>query len=199
MQRDTRKRRPEEPERRGTTQSRKKKKRSSMSSSMVYIVTVCAISMVLAAVGWSLANDMLALNKENTTATIVVEDENDFGSVVDQLKDNDIINYKGLFTLFCVFSGSTDKIAQGTYVLDSDMDYRAIINSLGASSANRKAVTVTIPEGLTVKQTFQMLEEQGVSTVEKLNDMAANHDYAFSFLQDIPLGDPNRLEGYLFP
>ena len=35
--------------------------------------------------------------------------------------------------------------------------------------------------------------------MEKLEDMAANHDYAFSFLQDIPLGDPNRLEGYLFP
>ena len=29
--------------------------------------------------------------------------------------------------------------------------------------------------------------------------MAATHDYAFSFLQDIPLGDPERLEGYLFP
>ena len=35
--------------------------------------------------------------------------------------------------------------------------------------------------------------------MEKRNDMAANHDYAFSFLEDIPLGDPNRLEGYLFP
>jgi len=60
-------------------------------------------------------------------------------------------------------------------------------------------VEVTITEGMTVQQIFQLLEEEGVSTVDKLNDMAANHDYAFSFLQDIPLGDPNRLEGYLFP
>ena len=29
--------------------------------------------------------------------------------------------------------------------------------------------------------------------------MAANHDYAFSFLQDLPLGDYHRLEGYLYP
>ena len=36
-------------------------------------------------------------------------------------------------------------------------------------------------------------------TVERLNDMAATHDYAFSFLQEIPLGDYHRLEGYLFP
>ena len=166
---------------------------------MLYIVMVCAVSIVLAAVGWSLANDMLALNKDKVTATIVVDDENDFGSVVDQLKDNDIIKYKGLFRLFSALSGGSDKIAQGSYLVDTDMDYRAILNSLGSGSSSRVEVSVTIQEGLTVRQIFELLEKEGVSTVEKLNDMAANHDYAFSFLEDIPLGDPNRLEGYLFP
>ena len=199
MERDTRRRRPEEPERRPAPQRRRWNKRSPLSNSMLYIVMVCAVSIVLAAVGWSLANDMLALNKDKVTATIVVDDENDFGSVVDQLKDNDIIKYKGLFRLFSALSGGSDKIAQGSYLVDTDMDYRAILNSLGSGSSSRVEVSVTIQEGLTVRQIFELLEKEGVSTVEKLNDMAANHDYAFSFLEDIPLGDPNRLEGYLFP
>ena len=199
MERDTRRRRPEEPERRPAPQRRRRNKRSPLSNAMLYIVMVCAVSIVLAAVGWSLANDMLALNKDKVTATIVVDDENDFGSVVDQLKDNDIIKYKGLFRLFSALSGGSDKIAQGSYLVDTDMDYRAILNSLGSGSSSRVEVSVTIQEGLTVRQIFELLEKEGVSTVEKLNDMAANHDYAFSFLEDIPLGDPNRLEGYLFP
>ena len=199
MERDTRRRRPEEPERRPAPQRRRRNKRSPLSNSMLYIVMVCAVSIVLAAVGWSLANDMLALNKDKVTATIVVDDENDFGSVVDQLKDNDIIKYKGLFRLFSALSGGSDKIAQGSYLVDTDMDYRAILNILGSGSSSRVEVSVTIQEGLTVRQIFELLEKEGVSTVEKLNDMAANHDYAFSFLEDIPLGDPNRLEGYLFP
>ena len=199
MERDTRRRSPEEPERRPAPQRRRRNKRSPLSNSMLYIVMVCAVSIVLAAVGWSLANDMLALNKDKVTATIVVDDENDFGSVVDQLKDNDIIKYKGLFRLFSALSGGSDKIAQGSYLVDTDMDYRAILNSLGSGSSSRVEVSVTIQEGLTVRQIFELLEKEGVSTVEKLNDMAANHDYAFSFLEDIPLGDPNRLEGYLFP
>ena len=199
MERDTRRRHPEEPERRPAPQRRRRNKRSPLSNSMLYIVMVCAVSIVLAAVGWSLANDMLALNKDKVTATIVVDDENDFGSVVDQLKDNDIIKYKGLFRLFSALSGGSDKIAQGSYLVDTDMDYRAILNSLGSGSSSRVEVSVTIQEGLTVRQIFELLEKEGVSTVEKLNDMAANHDYAFSFLEDIPLGDPNRLEGYLFP
>ena len=186
MERDTRRRRPEEPERRPAPQRRRRNKRSPLSNSMLYIVMVCAVSIVLAAVGWSLANDMLALNKDKVTATIVVD-------------DNDIIKYKGLFRLFSALSGGSDKIAQGSYLVDTDMDYRAILNSLGSGSSSRVEVSVTIQEGLTVRQIFELLEKEGVSTVEKLNDMAANHDYAFSFLEDIPLGDPNRLEGYLFP
>ena len=196
MERDTRRRR-EEPDR--YPPRRRKNKRSPVSSSMMYIVLVCAVSVVLAAVCWSLGNDVLALNKESTSATITVNDESDFGSVADQLKGNDIIKHKGLFKLFASLTGGKDKIAQGTYVVNSDMDYRALLNSMSSNSASRKEISVTITEGQTVKQIFELLEKEGVSTVEKLEDMAANHDYAFSFLQDIPLGDPTRLEGYLFP
>ena len=159
MERDTRRRRPEEPERRPAPQRRRRNKRSPLSNSMLYIVMVCAVSIVLAAVGWSLANDMLALNKDKVTATIVVDDENDFGSVVDQLKDNDIIKYKGLFRLFSALSGGSDKIAQGSYLVDTDMDYRAILNSLGSGSSSRVEVSVTIQEGLTVRQIFELLEK----------------------------------------
>ncbi|MFQ9918641.1 MAG: endolytic transglycosylase MltG [Flavonifractor plautii] len=60
--------------------------------------------------------------------------------------------------------------------------------------------TVTIPEGMTEAQIFALLEEKGVSTVEQLEEAAANYDFKFSFLKGVvPLGDPKRLEGYLFP
>ena len=200
-------RRPEEPERRRTSQAqsqppkkkKKKKKRSALGSSMTYILTVFGISAILAVVGWTIANDLLALNKEEATASIYVAEDADFGDVVDQLKDKDIINYKLIFSLFTTLSGGQDAISPGTYNLNTDMDYRAIINNLGSSSAARASAMVTIPEGYTMDQIFALLEEKGVSSVAKLQDMAANHDYAFSFLQDIPLGDYHRLEGYLFP
>ncbi|MDY3013903.1 MAG: endolytic transglycosylase MltG [Evtepia sp.] len=184
---------------RRTPMARKKQKRSPLSNSMIYILVVCGISAILATVGWTMANDMLALNKDYKEAVITVGQDKDFGSVVDQLDDNGIINYKFLFRLFAVFSGGPDKITQGAYNLNTNMDYRAILNSMGSNSSNRTTATVTITEGMTVDQIFKLLEKNGVSTVEKLQDMAANHDYAFSFLQDIPMGDYKRLEGYLFP
>jgi len=54
--------------------------------------------------------------------------------------------------------------------------------------------------GMTEAQIFSLLEEKGVSTVEQLEEAAANYDFKFSFLKGVvPLGDPKRLEGYLFP
>lgn len=178
---------------------KKKKKRSTLSSSMIYILMVCGVSAILATLGWTMANDMLALNKDEVEAVITIQDEKNFGKVADQLKDNDIINYKFLFRLFATFSGKANDIVPGQYKLDTSMDYSAILNNLSSSSASRMTTTVTIPEGYSMAQIFQLLETKGVSTVEKLEDMAANHDYDFSFLQDIPMGEATRLEGYLFP
>ena len=98
---EPRRRREEPPHRPPSRPSQKRrKKRSALSSSMLYILMVCGISVILAVVGWTLANDVLALNKEEGTAVINVQDENDFGSVVKQLKEQGIINYKWAFRLF---------------------------------------------------------------------------------------------------
>ena len=70
---------------------------------------------------------------------------------------------------------------------------------MGFNSDSRVVVEVTIPEGYTIAQTFQLLEDHAVAAADDLMDYAANYNYGFSFLQDIPLGDANRLEGFLFP
>ena len=73
-------------------------------------------------------------------------------------------------------------------------------DSTTASAGESMTTTVTIPEGMTEAQIFALLEEKGVSTVEQLEEAAANYDFKFSFLKGVvPLGDPKRLEGYLFP
>jgi len=48
-------------------------------------------------------------------------------------------------------------------------------------------------------QIFEKLEAEGICSTEDLYDAAANYHYDFSFLDDSTLGDPKRLEGFLFP
>lgn len=180
---------------------RKRSVGASISIAALYVIFVIGMSVLLACVGWIAANDVLALNKEAHEVTITIKAEDDYNDVVDMLKENGLIEYKSLFKLFSAFTHGKDKIASsGTFTLNTDMDYRALISGISANSATRAKIQVTIPEGYTVDQIFQLLAEKGVvTTVEELQDAAANHDYNFSFLKDIPLGDYKRLEGYLFP
>lgn len=174
---------------------------ASISLAALYVIFVIGVSVLLACVGWIAANDLLALNKETHEVTITITTDNDYNDVVDMLKENGLIEYKFLFKLFSAFTHGEEKIASsGTFTLNTNMDYRALISGMSVNSATRGTVTVTIPEGYTVDQIFQLLVEKGVvADVEELQEAAANHDYNFSFLQDIPLGDYKRLEGYLFP
>lgn len=165
----------------------------------LYIIGVIGISTLLACFGWVAANDVLALNKEEKSATITITADDSFSDVVSRLKDEGLIEHKLLFKIFAGLTGGKDKVTMGTYTLNTDMDYRALLSGMSVNSSTRAEITVTIPEGYTVEQTFKLLEEKGVATVEDLKEQAANHDYKFSFLADRPLGDANRLEGYLYP
>ena len=192
-----------QPRRREETQrssnTRRRKKRSGLSGAAIYAIFVIGVSALLACIGWVAANDVLALNKPEKTATITITNDDSFGDVAEKLKDEGLIEYKFLFNLFATFTRSKDDVVAGTFTLNTDMDYRALLSGMSANSATRATVTVTIPEGYTVDQIFTLLEEKGVASVEDLQDMAANHDYAFSFLQDLEMGDYHRLEGYLYP
>ena len=177
---------------------RKKRRSAGRTAALVllYVAVVIGVSVMLACIGWVFAGDVLALNKDYKSVTFTVTSEEPFDAVVDRLKNEGLIEYK---LLFKIFAAVTHKTAAGTYTLTTDMDYRALLAGMRANSANRAQVRVTIPEGYTTDQIFSLLEEKGVSTVQDLREAAAEHDYAFDFLQDIPLGDYHRLEGYLMP
>ena len=198
---------PSAPEGQQRSRPRKKRKRLGSWGILIYVVCVLGASVLLAGVSWMWANDILALNKAPLTAVVEIKEGDTVNQVADKLKDAGLIEYKFVFKLFCSFthvSGQAGedgaKITPGSYELNTDMDYRALISSMGSSSANRLTTTVTIPEGTTEAQIFEMLEKAGVATVEDLEETAANYDFKFSFLQGVlPLGDAKRLEGYLFP
>ena len=162
---------------------------------------VLLISALLAGVGWLLACDLCAFNRgaiEEVTVEVTAEDS--MGDVADKLQEAGLIKYKWFFRIFAAFSGADEKIGIGTYTLNTDMDYRALIVGMHSSSGNLNAetVTVTIPEGYTVRQTIALLAEKGVNTEEALTEAAQTATFDYDFI-DNNSEDLSRLEGYLFP
>ena len=196
--------------------------RSGCLGGLVFFAFVLSLSIILACVGWMAASDVLALNKEPITATVTLDKAKfetreetvtqedgtkkteevryaDIDYVAGVLKDAGIIEYKGLFKLYCRFSHAASQIDPGTYELSTNFDYRALVKKMQVGTGAMVTTKVTIPEGFSMEQIFRRLEEEGICSYDDLMDAAANYQYSYSFLDENLMGDARRLEGFLFP
>lgn len=209
----------------GTQKRKSRKRRRGMNpllALVIWVAVVISSSYLLAGVGWLLANDLCAFDKPQKEAVIEIpaewfnltkEIENsdgtvkeitvcDMDKVTDKLKEEGLIEYEWFFRLFAWFYSGDEKVKQGTYTLDTSMDYMALIRSMRGTASTQSAVTVdvSIPEGYNVHQIIALLAEKGVGSEEALLEVVKNHvfdDYAF--VDNDNLGDITRLEGYLYP
>ena len=185
---------------------------------LIYLLVITLASYVLATLGWHWANDLLALNKDEMTATVTLDEswftekestdsdgnpttvsQADMNEVAATLKDNGFIEYEWLFKLFAKVTHKDTRLEAGSYELSTTMDYSALLRNMGAKSSARATVTVRVVEGSTVKEIIQLLADQGVAKQADLEEAAANYDYQYDFLDSSTLGQANRLEGFLFP
>jgi UPF0755 protein len=185
--------------------ARKREKRSGCLSGILYAAFVICVSLVLVAILWISATDVLGLGKPDEVHEVTIPDTvmtdgtADISQVADILHDEGFVNYKILFKLYAKFSNADEKIVPGTYELNTNYDFRALVNGMTADSGIRVEVDVTIPEGYTMREIFALLESNKVCTAAELEDAAANQEFDYFFLDSSTLGDANRLEGYLFP
>ncbi len=167
----------------------------------VYLLTVALVSFLMAEGGWLLFADLCAFDRgEQMTATVVVAPGDDMRDVAEKLRGAGLIKYELFFLLFARFAKAEEKIGEGIYELNTDMDYRALIVGMRGSSGSIGAntVRVTIPEGLALRDIVALLAKNGVATEDELMEAARTADFDFDFI-DNNSEDPSRLEGYLFP
>ncbi len=165
----------------------------------MYFLFVVTTAALIAIVGWQAACDVLGLKANDITAEIEITEEDTLNDVARKLKDIGMIEYKSVFKLYGRYSHAMEKIEPGTYTLSDTFDYRALVSGMRHYESMSEVVEVTIPEGYNVDQIFTLLEKEGVCLKSDLETIASEYEFEYDFLADIPYGNPQRLEGYLFP
>lgn len=166
---------------------------------ILYVVISGLIAVGLGFGVWECAQDVLAFGRSDESVTLTIRETDTVEDIAQLLKEKGLIKYPWLFKLYCNFTDSNDTMDAGTYTLCYNYDYHAIINGMIANSLNRNTVRVMIPEGYTCAQIFNLMESKGVCTAAELEQCAAEEEFDYWFLADIPYGEANRLEGFLFP
>lgn len=150
-------------------------------------------------------NDLLAINRtDSTTVQIDIPENPTLDTVTAALVHKGVIDQPSYFKLYARLTKSDDDFTQGTYEMRKNMDYEAIVNYLLSSSNRTDTVSVTILEGENILEIANTLEEGGALNdregfLELLNSDEFDED--FDFLAAITNKSERyyKLEGYLYP
>jgi UPF0755 protein len=133
--------------------------------------------------------------EEEQPVAVVVEKGDTLSSVADKLEEAGVIGSSTLFRLEARLQGEETEIKAGEYRFVPGEDSQEILATL-ASGDSVSAFTITIPEGLTLEQTAQVVEEEGGIPAAEFEEAAGRTDYGYDFLDDPAI---RTTEGFLFP
>ncbi len=127
--------------------------------------------------------------------TIVVEKGDALSNVADKLQEAGVIRSSVLFQLEARLQEQETEIKAGEYEFTPGESGDEILGTLSRGETV-SALTITVPEGLTLEQTASVVEEQSGIPAGEFQAAAESTDYGHGFLDDPAI---RTTEGFLFP
>lgn len=181
-----------------------KKKNSKVKSvikNVVWVVSIIVVSLGLAygiiyagadfmGLGYGRGDDCVIEIKKGMNTEAIAEELNKCGAVKIPM----------LFRLYAKFKHYDSQFKYGVYDFNNEAGYEALSEMLIEDGAKAESVKVTIPEGSSVDDIAEILEEKGVCTASDFIKEVQNGEFDYDFIKLIPEEKVYyRLEGYLFP
>lgn len=116
-------------------------------------------------------------------------------SVSDKLDKAGVIGNATLFKLEARMGGQSADIKPGKYTFNPSDGTGQIMKKLTAGEAV-PTFSITIPEGLTIEQTAEVVAQNSGISAKEFKKAASQTDYGYAFLKDPAV---KSTEGYLFP
>ena len=130
--------------------------------------------------------------KNNQPVEVRIEHGDSFAAVVHKLHEQKVISNERLFALWARLTGVEKKIHWGVYRFDASLSPRDVLERMVLGKSIFQSVT--IPEGLTVKEIAELLDHMQIVDGEQFLAAATDPETLEMFgLQD------KGPEGYLFP
>ena len=151
--------------------------------------------------GFSALGDINGSDKPGTQVTIDVPKGSGANTIGKILADNGVIKNSLYFKLYTK-ANPANNLQYGQFTLDTNMSYAQIIEILSTVQDLRPTVTVTFPEGFTLIQMAQRMENNGLCTAQEFIEVANNGDFSqFEFWNRIKEHEHKFMkgEGYLYP
>lgn len=184
-----------------------------MMLTILYLLVVVIVSVGISLYAIDVANDAFALKKSGVDTDVVLTgDYPSVSDLADQLYEQHIIKHPNIFKLYAKLRHKDNvTLIPGKQTATTSMGYDALIALFQQQKAERKTISVTVPEGFTVDDIIDLFLSKGVGTREGfeyvINEAPLDESpflyngTTYWFLDGVNMdkGQIYRLEGYLYP
>ncbi len=129
------------------------------------------------------------------SARVEVVKGDTLSDVATKLEEAGVVKSAFVFELQARYEGYGTEIKTGLYTFEPGQDGGEILRKLTAGQA-APTITVTIPEGLTIKETARTVAADSSVPASELEEAARRTDYGYAYLES---PEVKTTEGYLFP
>lgn len=138
-------------------------------------------------------SDISEMTFEITSSTTIKE-------LATFLEEQHFISNAPYFRLEAMLNKIKEPLPMGTYSITSNLSTKDLLKKITYSTDEAiSTVEFTIPEGFTIVQIAEHLEQEGIVDKKTFLSAANNRHYSYDFLEDISDDTNYTLEGYLFP
>ncbi len=172
-----------------------------LANGIIYTIGVLFASILLSIFILQSMSDVLGLFKTEKEISVTIPADANTQQVSSILKESGVISQPLTFQLYSKYREYSDVFLTGNFLLNSNMSYDEIIKVIQVARNERKVVSITFIEGMTVLEIANKLQENNVCDAAAFIEVLNTTDFGYEFEDLIPTGGNRylKLEGYLFP
>lgn len=186
--------------------ARRKKRRKRGPGRLIFglIMTLVVIgsAILLSAYIIKYAKDFLGIGKSSMEIVVEIPMNSTTEDIAQILYDDGVINNTYLFRFYSRVKGSDGTFVAGEHTLALNMTYEDMVEELQKGAVEeRESVDIVFPEGITLFEAAQKLEEKGVCGADEFIRAFNTADYGYDFEKQVKVSALKfyKMEGYLFP
>ncbi len=170
---------------------------------LTWLAMVVLVSLMISSYLIGGSNDFFGVDRMEATVTVNIPKDVTSSELAEILYESHAIEKPEFFSLYCTLTTDMEYFNEGSYDVETNLDYEALINVLqGGPDLGEVIESVTFPEGVTVERMAEILEENGLHTKDEILEACNSIDFSnYDFIADISNSEEKYylLEGYLFP
>lgn len=180
--------------------NRSKKKHGCLST-LIWALILLVVSGVASVFIITAALDMTGIAKEDKEVLVTVPKGSSTMDIADILKDSGVIQNPYAFRVYSKLKEADGTYQYGTFTVNVNMSYGQLIDTMQQVATYGESVEVVFPEGFTVREMAERLEEKGVCKAQNFIDALNGASFGYKFETSLPVNENRyyKYEGYLFP